>query len=156
MLALFGLADVNPRRIKVAVPRRARPTLPPTIELTQVTGNARTVFYEGLAAQPVADAILKCRGRIENTRLLEAAKRARAEGLLTTAEWKRGPGRPSSSRGSRGRDLDFHCACYRHQRTPVARREVPVQGQHGVGVGGRVRGRQHERILPPVGTRGSR
>lgn len=89
VLALFGLADVNPRRIKVAVPRRARPTLPPTIELTQVTGNVHTVFYEGLAAQPVADAILECRGRIENTRLLTAAKQARAEGLMTTAEWKR-------------------------------------------------------------------
>lgn len=87
-LALFGLADVNPRRIKVAVPRRARPTLPPSIELTQVTGDVHTVFYEGLAAQPVADALLACRGRIEKTRLLVAAKQARAEGLLTTAEWK--------------------------------------------------------------------
>ena len=89
VLALFGLADVNPRRIKVAVPRRARPTLPPHIELAQVTGEPRTVFYEGLAAQPVADAILECRGRIENTRLLGAAKQARSQGLLTTAEWKR-------------------------------------------------------------------
>lgn len=89
VLALFGLADVNPRHIKVAVPRRARPTLPPFIELTQVTGNVRTVFYEGLEAQPVADALLECRGRVENTRLLQAAKQARAEGLLTTVEWKR-------------------------------------------------------------------
>ena len=83
------LADVNPRRIKVAVPRRARPTLPPFIELTQVTGEAHTVFYEGLAAQPVADAILECRGRIETARLLEAAQRARTEGLPTTSEWRR-------------------------------------------------------------------
>jgi predicted transcriptional regulator of viral defense system len=89
VLALFRLADVNPRHIKVAVPRRARPTLPPNIELTQVTGDVRTVFYEGLAAQPVADAILECRGRIESTRLLQAAKQARADGLLTTTEWKR-------------------------------------------------------------------
>jgi len=89
VLALFRLADVNPRHIKVAVPRRARPTLPPFIELTQLKSDVRTVFYEGLASQPVADAILECRGRIENARLLEATKRARAEGLLTTAEWKR-------------------------------------------------------------------
>ncbi|NYI42087.1 type IV toxin-antitoxin system AbiEi family antitoxin domain-containing protein [Demequina lutea] len=88
VLALFGLADVNPRKIKVAVPRRARPTLPPSIELSQVTGDGRTVFYEGLASQPVADAILECRGLVESTRLLAAAKQARAEGLLTTAEWK--------------------------------------------------------------------
>ncbi len=88
VLALFGLADVNLRHVKVAVHRRARPTLPPFIELTQVTGDVRTTLYEGLAAQPVADAILECRGRIESARLLAAAKRARAEGLLTTAEWK--------------------------------------------------------------------
>jgi predicted transcriptional regulator of viral defense system len=89
VLALFGLADVNPRRIKVAVNRRARPKLPPFIELTRVTDHPRTTFYEGLEAQPVSDAILECRGRIENERLLDAAKQARAEGLLTTAEWQR-------------------------------------------------------------------
>lgn len=89
VLALFGLADVNPRQIRVAVRRRARPKLPPFVELTQVKGDVRTTLYEGLEAQPVADAILECRGRIEIERLLEAAKQARAEGLLTTAEWQR-------------------------------------------------------------------
>lgn len=88
VLALFGLADVNPRQVKVAVRRRARPTLPPFVELTQVKGEARTTFYEGLQAQLVADAILECRGRIETARLLDAAKQARGEGLLTTAEWQ--------------------------------------------------------------------
>lgn len=89
VLALFGLADVNPRRIKVAVPRRARPKLPAFVELTQVRGGVRTTFYEGLASQPVADALLECRGRIETERLLDATKQARAEGLLTTTEWQR-------------------------------------------------------------------
>ena len=89
VLALFGLADVNPNRIKVAVPRRARPVLPPFIELTQVQDGAPTTLYDGLAAQPVAQAILECRGRIERVRLLDAAKRARKEGLLTTSEWSR-------------------------------------------------------------------
>ncbi|MGD7705234.1 type IV toxin-antitoxin system AbiEi family antitoxin domain-containing protein [Microlunatus sp. Y2014] len=89
VLALFGLADVNPRQIKVAVRRRVRAQLPPFIELTQVKDEARTTFYEGLTAQPIADAILECRGRIETERLLEAAKQARGEGLLTTTEWQR-------------------------------------------------------------------
>lgn len=89
VLALFGLADVNPRRIKVAVRRRARQKLPPFVELTQVRDEARTTFYEGPAAQPVADAILECRGRIETTRLQGATRQARDEGLLTTAEWRR-------------------------------------------------------------------
>ncbi|WP_028709061.1 hypothetical protein [Propionicicella superfundia] len=88
VLALFGLADVNPRKIKVSVPRRARPKLPPFVELTQVKEGARTTVYAGLAAQPVAEAILECRGRIERERLQDAAKQARSEGLLTTAEWQ--------------------------------------------------------------------
>ncbi|MFZ1382126.1 MAG: type IV toxin-antitoxin system AbiEi family antitoxin domain-containing protein [Scrofimicrobium sp.] len=89
VLSLFGLADVNPRRIKVAVPRRVRTKLPQFIELTQVPDAPRTTFYEGLASQLVANAILECRGRIETERLLDAAKQARREGLLTTTEWQR-------------------------------------------------------------------
>lgn len=89
VLALFGLADVNPRRIKVAVSRRARPKLPDFIELTQVRDGIRTTIYEGLLAQPVADAILECRGCIEVGRLWDAVNQARAEGLLTTLEWRR-------------------------------------------------------------------
>lgn len=48
-----------------------------------------TTLYEGLGAQPVADAILECQGRIETERLIEAAKQARKDGLLTTREWQR-------------------------------------------------------------------
>ncbi|MCC6162067.1 MAG: hypothetical protein IT182_01830 [Acidobacteria bacterium] len=76
VLALLGLADVNPRRVKVAVRRRARPTLPPFIELSRVRGDVRTTVYEGLETQPVVDAILECRGRVEVERLLDAAKQA--------------------------------------------------------------------------------
>ena len=89
VLALFGLADVNPRQINVAVRRRARSKLPAFIKLTQVADDAPTTLYEGLASQTVADALLECRGRIELERLLPAAKQARVEGLLTTAEWQR-------------------------------------------------------------------
>lgn len=89
VLALFGLADVNPRQIKVAIRRRARPKLPSFIELSRVTDDVHTTLYEGLEAQPVGDASLECRGRIETERLLEAAKQAHSEGPLTTAEWQR-------------------------------------------------------------------
>lgn len=88
VLALFGLADVNPRQIKVAVRRRARPKLPAFVELTQVRGDVRTTFYEGLESQSVADALLECHGRIETERLVDATQQARAEGLLTTTEWQ--------------------------------------------------------------------
>lgn len=89
VLALFGLADVNPRRIRVAVRKRTRPKLPPFIELTLVKGDVVTTQYEGLESQRVADAILECRGRIERGRLLDAAEEARREGLMTTKEWQR-------------------------------------------------------------------
>jgi len=89
VLALFSLADVNPRRVYVAIARRARPKLPGFIELVRVQGGELTTHYEGLAAQSVAEAILVCRGRVATSRLLEAADEARVEGLVTLAEWRR-------------------------------------------------------------------
>ena len=89
VLALFGLADVNPSQVHVAVRRRARPKLPAFMTLVRARPDARTTRYEGLESQPVADALLECRGQIEPTRLRDAARKARAEGLLTTAEWRR-------------------------------------------------------------------
>lgn len=89
VLALFRLADVNPRRIRVAVRKRTRPKLPAFVELTLVKGDVVTTLYEGLESQRVADAILECRGRIERSRLMDAAEEARGEGLMTTKEWQR-------------------------------------------------------------------
>lgn len=89
VLAMFGLADVNPRQIKVAVRKRTRPKLPAYVELVPVKGDVATTRYEGLESQTVAAAILDCRGRIERGRLMDAAKQARKEGLLTTTEWQR-------------------------------------------------------------------
>ena len=89
VLALFGLADVNPRRIRVAVRKRTRPKLPPFMELTLVKRDVVTTQYQGLESQRVADAILECRGRIERSRLMGAAEEARREGLMTTKEWQR-------------------------------------------------------------------
>lgn len=89
VLALLELADVNPRKLRVAVSRRARPKLPPYVEMIRVSEGERTTRYEGLESQPVAEAILASRGRIETGHLREAAKQAREEGLLTTVEWRR-------------------------------------------------------------------
>lgn len=89
VLALLGLAEVNPRTITIAVHRRTRPQLPTYIELVHVGGEKQATLYEGLLSQPVADAILECRGSIESIRLKQAAEQARAEGLLTTTEYLR-------------------------------------------------------------------
>lgn len=88
VLALFGLADVNPRRVRVVAPRRTRAKMPDFIE---VTGANRTppelTRYQGLLSMTVAEAILDCRGQIERKRLLAAARDARKEGLLTRIEY---------------------------------------------------------------------
>lgn len=89
VLALLGLGDVNPRKITVATARRARSKLPSFIEQTRGDADTPTILYEGLASQPVADALLETRERIGAEHALAAAKQARSEGLLTTREWHR-------------------------------------------------------------------
>lgn len=88
VLALHGgLADVNPSRVTVAVTKRTRSKFPPFMRVVRGTRHEPTTRYEGIASQTVASALLACRGRIEPSRLRTAAEQARAEGLLTTAEW---------------------------------------------------------------------
>lgn len=88
VLALFGLADVNPRRVRVVAPRRTRAKMPAYMEVAaQVGAPPELSRYQGLLAMTVAEAILDCRGRIERSRLLDAAREARKEGLLTRNEY---------------------------------------------------------------------
>lgn len=89
VLALFGLADVNPRKVRIVAPKRTRAKMPAFMEVSgPPRGEAPNLTrYEGLLAMRVADAILDCRGRIERDRLLEAARDARKEGLVTRAEY---------------------------------------------------------------------
>ncbi len=89
VLALFGLADVNPRKIRVVAPKRTRAKMPAFMDVTAPPrGEAPNLTrYEGLLAMRVADAILDCRGRIERARLMEAVRDARKEGLVTRAEY---------------------------------------------------------------------
>ncbi len=91
VLALFGLADVNPRKIRVVAPKRTRAKMPAFMEVTAPPrGEApHLTRYEGLLAMRVADAILDCRGRIERERLVHAVAEARQQGLLRTAEVRR-------------------------------------------------------------------
>ncbi|MFT4287069.1 type IV toxin-antitoxin system AbiEi family antitoxin domain-containing protein [Nocardioides sp.] len=90
VLALFGLADVNPRRVRVVAPRRTRAKMPAFVEVTTLSGTQpQLTHYQGLRAMTVAEALLDCRGRIERSRLLEAARDARKEGLLTREEYTR-------------------------------------------------------------------
>lgn len=88
VLALFGLADVNPRKIRVVVPKRTRAKMPAFMDVTKPPADAPNLTrYEGLLAMRVADAILDCRGRIERSRLVDAARDARKDGLVTRVEY---------------------------------------------------------------------
>ena len=84
-----GLADVNPKQITVAVTKRTRAKFPPFMRVVPGAADEPTTWYEGIASQTVAAALLACRRRIEPSRLRAAAEQARAEGLLTTTEWNR-------------------------------------------------------------------
>lgn len=88
VLALHHLALVNPRRIRVGVPRRVRAALPEFIDLQEEQmAEGDLTIYEGLRAMTVARALLDCHGQVMAERLLDAAKQAKAEGLLTGREY---------------------------------------------------------------------
>lgn len=83
VLALHDLGLVNPRRIRVGTPARARPTLPGTIEVVRrrVEPGDLTV-YEGIPSTTIARALLDCRGLVMDERLADAAREAARRGLL--------------------------------------------------------------------------
>lgn len=81
VLAMHGLALVDPRAIEVATPKRVRRKLPSWVETVAAPKGERTTRYEGIPSQRVADAIESCAGSVMPTRLLETAKKARGEGF---------------------------------------------------------------------------
>ena len=87
VLALHELGLVNPRRIRIGTPKRARPRLPAHIEVIQRRLEARELTaYEGIPSATVARALLDCRGLVMGERLVEAAQEAARVGLLRKSE----------------------------------------------------------------------
>lgn len=85
VLAMHGLALVNPRTLTVANPRRVRRKLP--IWVKAVSGaEGAAMSYEGVPSQSILDAIRTCKGKVMPERLVEAARDARREGLITQDE----------------------------------------------------------------------
>lgn len=87
VLALHDLALTNPRRIRVATPRRDRHRVPGFLEVErrEIPAEERTI-YEGIPATTVARALLDCRGTIMHDRLVDAAREAARTGLLRRGE----------------------------------------------------------------------
>lgn len=86
VLAMHGLALVNPRRLAVGTTERIRKSIPEWIAPATVKGKSVTQ-YEGIPSQTIAEAILDCRGNVMQERLQGAAEEARERGLITKAEY---------------------------------------------------------------------
>lgn len=87
VLAMHGLALVNPRRFSVGTPTRIRKSIPDWIAPVTVKDKT-TTQYEGIPSQTVAEAILDCRGSVMSERLQSAAAVAREQGIITKEEYE--------------------------------------------------------------------
>lgn len=87
VLALHGLALVNPRRIRVGTPRRVRAKLPEFVHVVyeSVPKEDLTSYY-GIRSTTVARALVGCVGLVMPTRLRDAVRQAARDGLLTKSE----------------------------------------------------------------------
>lgn len=85
VLAMHDLAQVNPRRLRVAVPHPLPDDvrLPATVEVVvrELTHEDVTAF-EGIPTMTVAAALRACRGWVMTERLRQGVHRAAEEGLL--------------------------------------------------------------------------
>ena len=88
VLALLGLAHVNPRELEVATNRRVRKALPSWIRVVKAKTPEEVVKYHGIPCQPLAQAITASKRVVMPDRLASAASRAYSQGLLTKSELK--------------------------------------------------------------------
>lgn len=87
VLALHRLANVNPRRIRVGTPRRARVAVARTVEIVRRRDLPEDLtIYEGIPTTTVARALLDARGTVMTERLVDATREARERGLLLRRE----------------------------------------------------------------------
>jgi predicted transcriptional regulator of viral defense system len=83
VLALHGLANVNPKRIRVASKKRVRRNLPEWIRLESATVTPREVeVFESIRTTTVTRALLDARPYVMQERLLEATSEAYDRGLI--------------------------------------------------------------------------
>lgn len=87
VLALHGLGQVNPKKIRVATPHRIRHKTPNFVEVHQRTLPADELeVFEAIPTTRVARAIIDSRGLVMPERLKEALAAAKLQGLVTRQE----------------------------------------------------------------------
>lgn len=90
VLAFHELAHVNPRRIRIGTPHRARARMPDFVEVVrQQIDPADLTIYEGVPSATIARALIDCREIVMHDRLLDAVATAQRKGLIRTREVQR-------------------------------------------------------------------
>lgn len=90
VLALHDLALVNPKRVRVGTPHRARSQLPNFIEvIRQELGPEELTEYEGIPSTTVTRALMDCRSMVMKDRLIEATRDALKRGLVRKRDAQR-------------------------------------------------------------------
>lgn len=85
VVALLGLAPTDPSKIWLASPKRCRRDLGPGVVVKRVNG-AVPVLLEGIACQPVSDAIVAAAQTMGAERAAGAARSALAQGFVTCVD----------------------------------------------------------------------
>lgn len=87
VVALLGLAPTDPSKMWIAVSRRTRRDLGRGVRIVRKPGIDST-WYEGVACQRMAQAILAAAGTMGVARAHEAARAALRQGYVTSTEMK--------------------------------------------------------------------
>lgn len=83
VLAMHGLALVNPLYTFVATTKRVRRTLPPWLKIVNVDSDKTRDVFNGIPAQNLATVFVDLKNRLIPERLLQAIREARGRGLLS-------------------------------------------------------------------------
>ncbi len=85
VVALLELVPTDPSKIKLASSRRCRRNLGPGVTVEKTKG-VEPVCLEGIACQPLPDAIVDAATTMGSARALEAADEARVRGYITKSD----------------------------------------------------------------------
>ncbi len=88
VIALLELAPTNPAKIRLASPKRCRRKLGTGVTVEQM-GGVSPVYLEGIACQPLPDAIVDAAKTMGAARAAEAARAALTRGYITSYEEER-------------------------------------------------------------------
>lgn len=83
VLAMHGLASVNPDIVLVGTQKRVRKKLPDYVDIIHIADDIHVTQYDGIASMSVADAIRRSKGKVMPERLREALRDGMDLGLIS-------------------------------------------------------------------------